>query len=282
MADERRPLVLRWRTAVMNSAEPASTKLTLLALAEHASPAGNECYPGVDTLARQTSQGEKTCRRALDAAEGRWFTRTPIKFAGREWRGYSYQLTIPEGAVTVTGPRREVAVTVTGPQDTRCGHLVHEVRSNQSRAAVTVTDDLGKAPRNSTKEEKPASPPKGNRRKAKSGMTYDEWVEAKPEDTVLIPEGHEVFGYAKAVGIPHEYLHLAWECFCKRYQDDTKARYRDWGKHFRNAVEGNWYGLWWIDGDGQYQLTTKGKQADIFHGTEILGNRTSDAFSGAV
>ncbi|WP_111266316.1 helix-turn-helix domain-containing protein [Marilutibacter maris] len=152
MSDEKRPIVLRWRSAVLNSSEPSSVKLTLLALAEHASPSGGKCYPGVDTLAAQTSQGEKTCRRALDAADGRWFTRTPMKFSGRHWRGYSYQLRIPDGAVTMTGPRREVAVTMTGPQGASCGHSVPELRSLSPRAAVTVTDELGKAPRKSNKE----------------------------------------------------------------------------------------------------------------------------------
>lgn len=243
---------------MLNSSEPSSTKLTLLALAEHASPAGRECYPGVDTLARQTSLGERTCRRALDTAEGRWFTRVPMKFAGRDWRGYSYQLRLPDGAVTVTGPRREVAVTVTGPQDASCGHPEPEVRSLTPRAAVMVTDDLGKAPRKSTKGKKPS--PK---------VTFSQWMSSIPEDEQPIPPDHHVFDYATRVGLPVDYLELCWLVFMQRYQDDGKARYADWRTHFRKAAEGNWYGLWWIDADGAYLLTTKGKQADLFHRTGI-------------
>ena len=74
----RRPLVSRWRTAVFASDEAPSVKLTLLALAEYANPEGTRCFPSIETLAQQTGQGEKTCRRALEAAEGHWFTRTAM------------------------------------------------------------------------------------------------------------------------------------------------------------------------------------------------------------
>jgi hypothetical protein len=85
-SDERRPFILQWRSAVLNSAEPASTKLTLLALAEYCDKSGGSCHPGIDGLARLTAQSEKTCRRSLDAAADRWFSRKAVKFSGRDWR----------------------------------------------------------------------------------------------------------------------------------------------------------------------------------------------------
>lgn len=261
MSDERkqRPFILRWRAAVMNSAEPASTKLALLALAEFANPDGGGAIPGFPRLAAMTSQSEKTCRRAFEDANGRWFSREAVKLAGKDWRAYSYTLKLPEGADTMTARSREGADTVTGPNPGRCGHSGEMVRTLAPEGAVTVSTVLGRAPRKSTKE-----------KKRSQGMTFQEW-EASMTDDVLIPNDHHVFAYAERVGLPRSFLELCWHVFMKRYQEDGKARYSDWRSHFRNAAENNWYHLWWIDGEGQYQLTTKGRQADIFHRTGIQG-----------
>lgn len=276
MGNERRqrPFILRWRSSVLNSAEPSSVKLSLLALAEFANPDGSGAIPGFPKLAAMTSQSEKTCRRAFDEVDGRWFTRRPVKLSGKNWRAYEYALKLPEGADTTTARNREGADTTTGPDAGRCGHLEPKVRTFEPEGADTVSTVLGRAPRKSTKEEKQASPPKGSKRKTKSRITYPEWAEAKHSDDVLIPPEHHVFRYAEKVGIPDDFLDLAWRCFRERYQNDERTTYADWGQTFRNAVEGNWYGLWWIDSEGQYVLTTKGKQADIFHQTKIQHSST--------
>ncbi|WP_170288299.1 helix-turn-helix domain-containing protein [Marilutibacter maris] len=244
-------------------------KLTLLALAEHANPAGENCYPGVETLARQTSQGEKTCRRALDAADGRWFTRTPMKFSGRHWRGYSYQLRLPDGAVTMTGPRREVAVTMTGTRSASCGHSGSELRSLSPRAAVTVTDELGKATRKSNKE----SP-----RSRSEQKTFSEWSEScQHDDEKLMPGTDPVFTFAEDAGIPVDDLYLAWRWFCHRYREDSK-RYRDWRSVFRRCVREDWHRCWRRDRDGQRVLTEVGLQLQRELEAEER-DRTADAES---
>lgn len=74
-----------------------------------------------------------------------------------------------------------------------------------------------------------------------------------------IPEGHHVFAYAESIGLPRDFLDLAWTAFCDRYLPGDK-RQSDWPLKFRNAVEGNWFSLWWVDGS-EYKLTTAGMQA---------------------
>ena len=150
----KRPFIAKWRSAVLNSQEPASVKLTLLALAEFANALGRKCYPGTDALARLASQNEKTCRRSLDTAADRWFTRTPVKFKGRDWRGYSYALQLPQAANTVPATGREVADTTPAPQTTSCGHSDAELRTFQLRAAGTVSDELDKATSKSNQKER--------------------------------------------------------------------------------------------------------------------------------
>lgn len=78
--------------------------------------------------------------------------------------------------------------------------------------------------------------------------------------------------YAADAGLPADFVALAWVEFCRRFQPggtgDAK-RYKDWRKAFRKYVEGNYLKLWAIDGNGQYFLTTLGKQAQkIFESKE--------------
>ena len=71
---------------------------------------------------------------------------------------------------------------------------------------------------------------------------------------------------AEQVGIPMDFLRLAWLEFRNRYSHPDAKRYRDWRRVFRKAVQGNWLKLWWIDpGSDEYQLTTVGKQAQRAH-----------------
>lgn len=90
------------------------------------------------------------------------------------------------------------------------------------------------------------------------------WLEAiKASSEKPIPEDDPVFVYAEQVGIPPDHLRLCWREFRDRYSQPGAKRYRDWRGVFRKAVRGNWFKLWWVDADGQYMLTTCGKQAEM-------------------
>lgn len=121
----------------------------------------------------------------------------------------------------------------------------------------------------------PVSPPKGGeaspglqrkaaakRRSRKSeGDTFDEWVArcaASGEDR--IPGTDPIREYAETVGLPDEFLRLAWLKFRERYRErQPGARYLDWRAHFRNAVHENWFRLWYAKDDGSVGLTTAGE-----------------------
>lgn len=128
----------------------------------------------------------------------------------------------------------------------------------------SVTQDVPKASRtqrdkSETREEKSLKAPLIPKTASKKSTTFTAWIDAVPDGEEAIPANHHVFAYAKRVGIPAEFLALAWTWFERRYSSVAK-RYSDWPKVFRNAVEGNWGKLWWIDGDGAYKLTTAGTQ----------------------
>lgn len=84
-----------------------------------------------------------------------------------------------------------------------------------------------------------------------------------------IPDDHPVFAYAAEAQIPRDYLALHWFEFKDRYADGAK-KYKDWRKVFSNSVRGNWFQLWYAPKDGgEYQLTTKGVQAQHVHKDKI-------------
>jgi hypothetical protein len=97
-----------------------------------------------------------------------------------------------------------------------------------------------------------------------SAVALTTWLESiKSTGEKPIPEDDPVFTYADQVGIPPEYLRLCWREFRERYGLPGAKRYKDWRSVFRKAVRGNWFKLWWMDGDGGYALTTVGKQAEM-------------------
>ena len=84
--------------------------------------------------------------------------------------------------------------------------------------------------------------------------------ECREEDKKAIPETDPVFTYAEQIGIPGDFLELAWKFF----RDDMLAkgkRQKDWPATFRTYVKKDYMRLWAINSAGEYYLTTTGKQA---------------------
>ncbi len=83
----------------------------------------------------------------------------------------------------------------------------------------------------------------------------------KADGRKAIPEDHAVFRYAADIGLPREFLALAWWRFKDYYLNDNPNRkYRDWPATFLNAVKGNYQKVWYMD-NNEFKLTTVGQQA---------------------
>jgi len=104
--------------------------------------------------------------------------------------------------------------------------------------------------------EPPAPTPKPAKRTA---VKLDTWL-ATLGDADAIPADDPIFDYARQTGIPVDFLELSWLRFCEDMRQRAKLQ-RDWRAHYRNAVRGNWFKLWWFAPDGSCQLTTTGEQA---------------------
>jgi hypothetical protein len=104
--------------------------------------------------------------------------------------------------------------------------------------------------------------PKGGDAKARGSIALNTFLtECKEKGENPIPDDDPVLTYCASIGIPQEFLALQWKEFKDRYRDGTK-RYKDWRRVFGNSVRGNWFKLWAINANGEYFLTTTGKQAE--------------------
>jgi hypothetical protein len=78
---------------------------------------------------------------------------------------------------------------------------------------------------------------------------------------LLVKAGEDpLLDYIDRIGLPEDFLRVAVHAFDQRFLH-TDQKQRDWPAHFRNAVQSNWFRLWWDDG-GTWRLTTQGKQAE--------------------
>lgn len=131
-----------------------------------------------------------------------------------------------------------------------------QVDDQQVLNACSTSDELTNNHKPRTKNQEPLKKDKAT---GKPLVTFTGWMKIiKESGEKPIPEDSPIFEYAKDAGICDDYLRLAWVEFKARYTDDSK-RYKDWRAVFSKAVRGNWFKLWWNDGNG-YQLTTLGLQ----------------------
>jgi hypothetical protein len=96
--------------------------------------------------------------------------------------------------------------------------------------------------------------------KPKGESLLADWLDALPEGEAAIPADGAVFAYAAKIGLPSEYVALAWQWF-KSEMGQRQTRQANWRGHFFNAVKGNWPKYWFADDAGGWGLTTAGKQA---------------------
>lgn len=132
---------------------------------------------------------------------------------------------------------------------------------NSSGALRLIPDSLNLIP-DSLEEIAPApQSPSPDEKVKRSPTTFSAWYASVPEDAPVVSDTHAIFRYAKEVGIPADFLALAWAVFEDKFMDGTK-RQKDWPATFANYVKGNYLKLWWVD-NGSYVLSNTGRQAMI-------------------
>jgi hypothetical protein len=89
-------------------------------------------------------------------------------------------------------------------------------------------------------------------------------ADCKANDIRPMRDYEPLWTYTRNAKLPDEFVALAWVEFCRRFGAGGVKEanvQKDWRKTFRNYVENNYLKLWAVGPDGEYFLTTQGKQA---------------------
>lgn len=105
-------------------------------------------------------------------------------------------------------------------------------------------------------EEAPAAPPSTKRIGIEAFL-----AECASLGELPIKADDPIYAYAESIGLPDDFLALAWGEFKIRRRAKKQAGVRGWRQHYRDAVKQNWFRLWYEKDDGGWDLTTAGKQA---------------------
>jgi hypothetical protein len=279
---------------------PMSAKMVLVSLADQANDEGF-CWPSIESLSVRTCMCERAVQKALRALEAMGLLQVVERGSSR--RTNQYWLRVREwlaaqpkpAALEVDEPFQQAKAAAPekapatphqvhpepGAPRTTCTHTPHQVHPNHQRTNTNTTpippaaspqgaDGPSDADPSSSQPDgdsakglgKSAGAPGRHRAQVESLLGW--LMRCGVEGRKPIPEDDPVFAYADRVGIGREILALHWAEFKRRRLEAGKGQ-RDWPRTFRNSVEGNWYGLWFLRPDGEAQLTTRGEQARRAH-----------------
>lgn len=110
----------------------------------------------------------------------------------------------------------------------------------------------------------PVPVPKEKKASKRSEVVLADWIEAL-DGADAVPADDPLFAWAASVRLPRDWIALAWWAFEGRYTTGSSAakKYTDWRAAFRDHVQRDFLKLWAINRDGEYYLTTAGKQAQM-------------------
>lgn len=271
----------RWRFTVSVEAitwalrqdiKPSSTKFVLVVLANCAN--GNEflAWPSVAYLIDATSQDRKTVLANLSRLKDAGY----IEDTG-ERRGLTKQVIVyrlKDGSVSDNSTENGTVQTV--PNFPSNSTVFPTKQSQNSHETVPKTGHG--TVRNHKGTNNPPTPfgkggcesgderPKRERKQPVSLKTFADKCKEAGEPVM---SGYEpLIRYAEGVGLPMEFVQLAWDVFKAEHSPggaNERRMQSDWRRHFLNYVSKGYYRLWYADALGNFTLTTQGIQAQRLH-----------------
>jgi hypothetical protein len=232
---------------------PALQKLVLLMLANRTNSDTGCCIPRIKLLAEDCGMGETATKSAIKALESSGLLVVEERYRDSTQLSNQYRLLMP-----VRGSQGDGGGSPNDP-----GSVVTRPRGGRQAPTESGIES-------GTETNTPLTPQGGqvagaDALKAKRGnpsVCLKTWLaNIKEQGQKPVSESDPIFAWAERVGLPAEFLSLAWQEFKRKHASpDSKTRKSDWRRHFRNTVESNWLRLWYLDND-TYTLTTVGKQA---------------------
>lgn len=134
------------------------------------------------------------------------------------------------------------------------------------RKSVDGNVDKSSSTEASTREEKrreeKEKKEKTARKRATPKCDFQTFIDAcQSAGELPIPADDPIYAYAESIGLPDDFLALAWGWFKAKRAGAMQAGVPGWRAHFRDAVKGNWPKFWYPAADGSWTLTTAGEQA---------------------
>ncbi len=228
-----------------------SAKLALLAMADYADDRGI-CWPGMGAIAKKIclskSQAQRVVHNLID--EG------VLSVTGNHEGGYFKKMT----------RRYQINLDrLTGSADAAEGSHPCGERGSTHATQTIIEPSLTVKGGMASPKLPPLVQPK-NKTRPSTEVTFNAWYDQiKANGEKAITEYRPVWDYAQKVGLPSEWVNLAWFTFKERYSTDANhidKKYKDWRQTFLSAVKSNWFKLWFVK-DDQFSLSTQGHQAEL-------------------
>lgn len=111
-------------------------------------------------------------------------------------------------------------------------------------------------------DQPPAAKPKRERKTRTALKTFLETCRQAGEPA--ISQYKPLLEYAEGIGLPMEFVQIAWNQFKADHMPGGKNQARlqaEWRRHFLNYVEKNYFRIWYSTADDTWALTTVGIQA---------------------
>lgn len=228
---------------------PVVAKAVLISLADNANDEGY-CWPSLATICTRTCYGRSAVSEAIS-----WLADNGYLTILRSIGGVNRYVVRPDPSASRMGVEgKDLQDPVRQPDYPR------PPRGPDPSASRTLTVKNHQEPQEDVRKRTDSPRPEKRKAGKVSFETFRELCQADGEGP--LPEDDPIFTYAEEIGLPAEFVSVvAWEWFRGARSGAKQAGKRGWRQHFRDAVRGAWGGLWRQDGDGQWVLTTAGKQA---------------------
>lgn len=232
---------------VWDLSQHAGTELLMLLSIADFSDDDGRAYPSVATLAKKCRMQPRNCRYLLRALED------------------SGELSVIPNAGPKGANLYRINLDVLGLQHSAGVQSLAGVQHSAATPAKDCRKPLQRiAAKPSVNHQEPSERKK--RRSRSTEKTFAEWInDVRASGEKPVSDYLAVWDYADKIGLPADFVELAWLKFRDRYSSDENhkgKKYVDWRRTFLNAVTGNWFKLWYRDGDA-FRLTTSGQQADL-------------------
>lgn len=183
----------------------------------------------------------------------------------RQRRGQSSRFTSENQPGSVEGSDDHPEPPKNGPKDQPKSQPKGGIGERQGDGPTSTSSSTTKANTPQTPQGGLSVVAKPERKTKDRGTTLKTFLEdCKANGIRPIREYRPVWEYAETAKLPEYYVSLAWVEFARRFGAGGVKEanlQKDWRKTFRNYVENNYLKLWAIDANGEYFLTTQGKQA---------------------